>query len=163
MKFAEIINRLTGLSTPIFGISWKPPESERVVAKRVIAKLEDRRVLFNPSSVEVPEHCARSVIEIRHLLSDELGKLGNETHLAKSLRAMRAACHKFLDSVGKDEKIIRFGADRSHYASWEFIGAIGQLRGVFGVHLAQVAAQYGLDIDGELASIIPGPDGKDET
>lgn len=163
MKFAEIVNRLTGISTPIFGVSWTPAESERMVAKRVIARLEDRRVLFNPSSVEVPEHCAQSVIEIRHLLSDELGKLNNETHIAKSLRAMRAACHKFLDSVGANERIIRFGADRGHYASWEFIGAIGQLRGVFGVHLAQIAAQYGLDIEGELASIVPGQDKENET
>lgn len=162
MKFAEILKRLTGISTPIFGVSWNPAESERAVAKRVIAKLEDRRVLYNPSSVEVPEHCARSVIEIRHLLSDELGKVDNGTNIAKSLRAMRVACHKFLDSVGADERIIRFGADPGHFASWEFISAIGQLRGVFGVHLAQIAAQYGLDIEGELASIIPGQDKENE-
>lgn len=163
MKFSEILKRLTGISTPVFGVSWNPAESERAVAKRIIAKLEDRRVLYSPSTVEVPEYCAQSVIEIRHLLSEELGKLDNETNIAKSLRAMRAACRKFLDSVGTDERIIRFGADQGHFASWEFIGAVGQLRGVFGIHLAQIAAQYGLDIEGELASIIPGQDKENET
>ena len=28
------------------------------------------------------------------------------------------------------------------------IGALGEMRGVFGVHLARIAAQYGLDIEG---------------
>lgn len=158
MKFSEILKRLTGISTPVFGVSWNPSESERAVAKRVLAKLEDRRVLFNPSTVEVPEHCVQSVVEIRHILSEELGKLENETNIAKSLRAMRAACRKFLYSVGADERIIRFGAHPGHFASWEFIAAVGQLRGVFGIHIAQIAAQHGLGIEGELASIIPGQD-----
>lgn len=158
MKFSEILKRLTGISTPVFGVSWNPSESERAVAKRVLAKLEDRRVLFNPSTVEVPEHCVQSVVEIRHILSEELCKLENETNIAKSLRAMRAACRKFLDSVVADERVIRFGAHPGHFASWEFISAVGQLRGVFGIHVAQIAAQYGLDIEGELASIIPGQD-----
>ena len=91
------------------------------------------------------------------------GKLGNETNIGRSLRAMRAVCRKFLDTVGTDERILRFGADHGHFASWEFIGAVGQPRGVFGIHLAQIAAQYGLDIEGELASIIPGQDSENET
>jgi len=161
MKFNEILKRLTGISTPVFGVSWNPSESERAIAKRIVAELEDRRVLYNPSSLELPEHCAQPVIEIRHLLSTELGKLDNETNLAKSLRAMRAACHKFMDSVGANERIIRFGARRGDFASWQFNSAVGELRGVFGVHVAQIAAQYGLDIEGELASIIPGRDEKE--
>jgi hypothetical protein len=36
-----------------------------------------------------------------------------------------------------------------------FNGALGELCGVFGVHLAQLAAQYGLDIEDDLASILP--------
>lgn len=46
MKFQEIISRLAGFSTPIFGVQWNPSEPQRAVARRVIAFLEDRRVLF---------------------------------------------------------------------------------------------------------------------
>jgi hypothetical protein len=56
MKFQEIISRLTGFSTPIFGAQWNPPELQRVVARRVIAFLEDRRVLFVPSEMESPAY-----------------------------------------------------------------------------------------------------------
>jgi len=163
LKFAEIVKRITGFSTPIFGISWNPPESERVAAKRIISQLEDRRVLYKSSEMEVPEHCVTSIIDIRRMLSLELGSLEDKSALAKSIRAMRAACRKFLDSVQADDRIVRFGAHFGHFASWEFNGAVGELRGVFGVHLAQIAAQYGLDIEDDLAAILPVLDESTET
>jgi len=110
LKFKEIAKRLTGFSSPIFGVSWNPPESETSVAKRVIAELEDRRVLYNPSEMEVPHYCVQSVVEIRRMLSAELGAIDNDSALSKSLRAMRSACRKFLDTVGADERIVHYGA-----------------------------------------------------
>ena len=45
-----------------------------------------------------------------------------------------------------------------HYASWKFISTLGELRGVFGIHIAKIAVAYGIDIEKDLASIIPGED-----
>ncbi|ABD71260.1 hypothetical protein Rfer_3556 [Rhodoferax ferrireducens T118] len=158
MKFREVVSRVTGLSVPIFGAQWNPPEAECVVARRVLAFLEDRRVLFVPSEMEVPRHCVESVLRIREFLTAELGKLDAEKELPLSLRAMRAACRKFLATVETDDRhVIQFGAHQGHYASWIFNGAVGELRGVFGVHIARLAASHGLDIEGELASILPAP------
>jgi hypothetical protein len=33
MRFKDIIRRVTGISTPFFGISWNPEKTERDVAK----------------------------------------------------------------------------------------------------------------------------------
>ena len=63
MKFSEIANRLTGISTPFGGASWQPAELGIAGARRVIAFLEDRRVLYDPCEMEVPDHCVRSVIK----------------------------------------------------------------------------------------------------
>lgn len=156
MKFREIAARLTGFSTPIFGVSWNPTDSEVAVARRVVTYLEDRRVLYVPSEVELPDHCVHSVLDIRRFLTAELGNLASDGQLAKSLSAMRAACRKFLTTVQQDSgRIIRFGADRSHYASWVFIGALGELRGVVGLHVAAIAAAFGLDVEPELSTILP--------
>lgn len=157
MRFKEILARVTGLSSPVFGISWNPPEPEVKVARRVITFLEDRRVLYVPSEMEVPEHCVQSVLDIRNFLTNQLQSLETGTDFADTLRALRAACRKFLDTVGARPDILAFGSHRGHSASWEFNGALGELRGVVGVHLARLAVTHGLDIEGDLARILPAP------
>jgi hypothetical protein len=148
MKFKEIVARLTGISTPVFGVSWNPPEAECAVARRVLTFLEDRRVLYTPESMEVPEHCIRSVLEIRAMLTHELGQLTSADELADSPRALRAACRKFLDTIQPRQRDIeRYGFSQGHWASWMFLGALGEMRGVFGVHLAILAAKFGLSVE----------------
>jgi hypothetical protein len=106
--------------------------------------------------MEVPHHCVESILRIREFLTGELGKLDREQKLAQTLRAMRAACRKFLSTVQVDDhRIVQFGAEQGHYASWIFNGAVGELRGVFGVHIASLAASYGFDVEDSLASILP--------
>jgi hypothetical protein len=156
MKFKQILGRLTGISIPVFGVSWNPPEPEIEIAKRIIIYLEDRRVLFNPSSLEIPAHCVQSIIEIRHYLTDELSRLNPKSELAVILQALRAACRKFLNQTEKpNDEIIKFGVDKGHWASWHFLPALGELRGVFGMYLAMISTSYGLDIGDELATILP--------
>ena len=106
--------------------------------------------------MESPEYCVQSILRIREFLTHELGGLDADQPLAQSLRAMRAACRKCLTTLEADDRrIIQFGAHHNHYASWIFNGAIGELRGVFGIHIAALAASYGLDVEGDLASILP--------
>jgi len=156
MKFSEVTSRLTGISCPIFGLQWSPPESDVAVARRVIAFLEDRRVLFNPSELETPEHCVQSILEVRRFLTHELGYASLSDDFIASIRAMRAACRKFLDTVQADEaRIVTFAFSRGHYASWVFFSALGELRGAFGIHVARIAAQHGLGVEEPLSSILP--------
>ena len=156
MKFSEIANRLTGISTPLGGVSWQSSDLEVSAARRVIAFLEDRRVLYAPEEMEMAEHCIRSVLEIRHFLSDEIGKHDTGSGFAASLRAMRAACRKLLDRVGVDGREVALYANHhGHWASWTFYSALGEMRGTFGVHLAKIAAEFKLDIEDRLAEILP--------
>ncbi len=154
MKFKDVIKRLTGISSPIFGVSWNPGNTSFDVAKRVISFLEDRRVLYSPSEMEIPSHCVQSVLEIREFLTEQIPQ-STENSLTNSLKALRIACRKFINLVGSQKDIILFGNHRGHCASWEFNGAVGELRGVFGVHIAQIAAMYGLDIEDDLSKILP--------
>lgn len=164
MKFREALSRITGISVPVFGIQWNPPEAERAVAKRVLTFLEDRRVLYVPSEMEVPQHGVQSVLRIREFLTSELGRLTGDGQLAQSLRAMRAACRKFLDAVGpEDGPVVRHAFERNHYASWEFNQAMGEMRGVFGVYIAILAATHGIDVEPGLATIVPGADKDDSS
>jgi len=164
MRFKEILARLTGISLPSgFGLSWNPSKSDVSVAREIVAYLEDRRVLYAPNDMEIPEHCVESVLEIRRFLTAKITEAGEGSELGATLRAMRAACRKFLETVEADDRsIIRFGFHAGHHASWVFLGALGELRGVFGVHLARIAALHKLDVEDGLASIIPAKDSGDD-
>jgi hypothetical protein len=124
MRFKELLLRLTGLSTPVFGVSWAPPKAAIAVARKVLAFLEDRRVLYVPSEMETPDHCVRSVLDIRRFITETIGDLSPDDAIVPHLRAMRAACRKFLETVEADDRhIVAFGAHSGHWASWVFQGA----------------------------------------
>jgi len=163
MKFREILLRITGLNCPVFGVSWNPPEAARTIARRTIAFLEDRRVLFAPSEMEVPHHCVQSVLRIRDFLTIEIGTLESGNEIAAAMRGMRTASRKFLDTAGgaRGAEILRYGGHSGHWASWVFNSSLGEMRGVFGIQVAKLAAAYGLDVEDELAAILPGRDEDD--
>jgi hypothetical protein len=156
MTFNDIKERLTGISCPFFGISWNPPETDRNVAKRVIRFLEDKRVLYNPSDLEMPRHCVESVIRIREFLTNEMGQTKDDSNLFGYMKAMRIACRKFLDrTFSKDERFLGEARYNGNYSSWVFSSALGELRGTFGNMVAQISAAYGIDVEDDLAKIIP--------
>lgn len=144
MKGKDIKYRLTGLSIGSIGASWEKIKTERDKAQNVVTFLEDRRVLYGPFDLEVSNHCIQSVLEIREFLTTELQDLPARSKFAQHLRAMRASCRKFLDALSNKQS--------SHQ---EFLTVLGELRGVLGIHLATIAAQYELDVEDDLASIFP--------
>jgi hypothetical protein len=159
VKFSEIASRLTGISTPIGGVSWKDSEPEAAATRRIVAFLEDRRVLYSPEEMEDTSHCVHSAIEIRHFLTAEIGKLDGGSAFSESLRAMRAACRKFLNRVGADGREgTLYARHRGGWGSWTFYSALGEMRGTFGIHLARIAAQFKIDVEDKLASILPEKD-----
>jgi hypothetical protein len=41
------------------------------------------------------------------------------------------------------------------FHNWTFGSALGELRGTFGIHVANIAAAFKLDVEDRLASILP--------
>lgn len=163
MKFSEVASRLNGVSTPVFGLSWNPPRSDVTAAREVVAFLEDRRALYNPYEVEVPEQVIQSILGMRRYLTQSLSAGGLSADFVASLRTLRAACRKFLDRNGvrgEGETLqlppTAFGV--AHMHDIEFNQSLGELRGVVGVEVAKIATSNGLDVEEGLASILPAPD-----
>jgi uncharacterized protein DUF6650 len=130
-----------------------------VCLRRVIRFLEDRRVLYVPYDVEIAGYCTQSILCIREMLTGELTKL-NATNgqVYASLQAMRAACRRFLDRTqdrGEGPRHSRHWHGPYDLESQTFFTALGELRATFGVHLAILAVQHGVDIEGDLARILP--------
>jgi hypothetical protein len=156
MKFSEIANRLTGISTPLGGVSWQSSDLEVSAARRVIAFLKDRRVLYAPEEMEVAAHCVDSVLEIRRCLSGELGKLDGKSEFAASLRAMRAACRKFLDRVGIDgREVVLYANHHGHWQAGPSIALWARCEEHSASIWRRLRPEFKLDIEDQLASILP--------
>jgi hypothetical protein len=153
-QFKKVAESLTGFSTPVFGISWNPTESDRDIVRKLITFLEDRRALYNPYDIEMPEYVARSIIEIRKELTDTINIIDDNADITPHLRAMRAACRKYLDGMGGQSR------QRYSYRDFDVFSSLGELRATMGIHIAQLVVKYGVDVEEELASIFPVEDEK---
>jgi hypothetical protein len=166
MKYKELAYKITGFSCPIFGVSWDPPKPEIKTARRIITFLEDRRVLYNPYELEMPDHCYESVIEIRKFLTEQLYETDRESELGKIIRGMRAACRKFLDSTQKSPYRKKFKGSIEQNLSMgmtmEFYSGIGEYRGTMGILIGKLLVMFGLDCESELSKIIPIEEDFDE-
>jgi len=127
-----------------------------------LTALEDRRVLFVPYHLEVISQVACSVLQMREMLTKALQALPETSRAAGSIRAMRTACRRFLKEPMPDFRNLIRWHDARHAGdedgSPSFFVALGELRATFGTHVAALAYQYGLDIESELASILPSED-----
>jgi hypothetical protein len=85
------------------------------------------------------------VLTIRDVLSAEIADMDMGDGLYENLKGMRSACRRFLKSA------------QFEHGNSAFI-ALGELRATLGIHLACIAARYGLDIDDGLASMLPPPE-----
>jgi hypothetical protein len=145
VKFKEIASRITGVSIPVFGVSWNPPELDRKIVRDTFIFLEDRRALYNDFAHELDLEVTQSVLEIRSELTSALKRLSDKSEAAPCIKSMRAACRDYLDNA----------RPRSYSGSFSFMAELGKLRAMIGVQVAYLAVKFGIDIDGELVRVIP--------
>jgi hypothetical protein len=156
----EAKRRLIGLTLPtVLGTgggaaTWTIEQGDKARARSVLQDLEDRRVLYDPYDVELPDACIMSVREIRGYLRMVVGQC-NSSALRDPLRAIQAACRQFLtdaEAIG--------GADRIHVVgggseSWLFNQALGSLRARVGTSIAVIVGTFDINVDEHLARIMP--------
>lgn len=154
VAFKSIASSVTGFSTPIFGISWNPPKDQRKLVRELVTFLEDRRALTYSHMREDFHHVTESILRIRDEVTKTLQQSPENPVLTDPLRAMRAACRRYLDKVdpNKPQLVDHFGGTLG------FAASLGELRGVFGLHLSRLCVAFGVNVEPELASIFPAAD-----
>src|SRR4051812_47731175 len=130
-KFSEIASHIHGISLPIFGVSWQPPEPERAIIRSLLIFLEDRRALYNPFAFEMEHEVANSVLEIRKTLTDTLQHLQEPSSANSNISAMRSACREYLDDSRNEAGM--------GWRNSGFLINLGRLRTIFGYHIGQLA------------------------
>jgi hypothetical protein len=154
---AATARRSTGIGTPFGGLQWADPgPAEHEAVRGFLVFLEDRRVLCNPYDLEVPSQVHHPLHEIRHECTDVLRRLGAKSFAAVPIRAIREACRRFHDDENMDFRFF----DRPDHRSIGvgFFAALGVLRATVGQQVALLAGHYDIDIEGDLAAVLPHRD-----
>ena len=138
--------RITGVGP--WSAQWEYLETNRDVARRVLADLEDRRVLFYSHGREDPEYCRRSADEIRQLMKGELSSVEQGDDMDRALRAIRNAAREFIDQAGAHSQ--RFQGDMG--AFWK---ALEDMRIAMAPYIRGMATAYGVLIDHVLDENLP--------
>jgi Family of unknown function (DUF6650) len=145
--------RLTGVGGFGFSVNWERFPGDREVALQVITFLEDRRVLFGKRHMEDEMYCVGSANQIRHFLTSQLSQAKAGKSLATSIRAIRAAMREFVDAAGPGARNFRYKRDGA--MTDEFSLALGELRSFVGLQVALIAHHYDIEVEDELAQILP--------
>ena len=157
---AETVRRITGISAPFGGITWADPgPSDAQLVRELIIFLEDRRVLYNAHDLEVVSQVERSIHQIREQCTKTLQALPPKAFAVIPIRSIREASRRFHDDQQEEFRFFHFdGARRSREGTPGFFVALGGLRAIVGMQVAQLAAHYDIDIEGDLAAILPNLD-----
>lgn len=154
---AETARRITGVSGPLGGVQWADPgPSDRDKVRGVLLELEDRRVLYNPDWLEVRYQVDTSVDEIRDICTAALKTFGANDFATSALRNIRAACRRYLDDTTIEFRHADMG-HRGDLSAGAFL-ALGAFRATVGQEVVRLLAHYDLEVEGDLASILPRPD-----
>jgi hypothetical protein len=154
--------RIAGGSASILGVgagvSLAGETTDRDIAQALVTFLEDRRVLFNLEYLEIEDQANSSILQIRKELTESLQQLDPKGPAVAPLRAMRAACRKFLDTP---RLVLRhFSRSSRHHDNMEpgFFVALGELRAVFSAELKRLDDLFKLDIEDHLRAEFPAAD-----
>jgi hypothetical protein len=129
----------------------------------VITALEDRRALYSTAVYEEPGHVVQSVLQMRQELTGGLKRISDGSPAKEAFRIMRGACRDFLENpVVANTDLDRMLTHSGYGHQEEFLIRLGQLRAIFGQKIAEIGYLYGIDIEGQLAAILPPDAGSDQ-
>ena len=157
MKLQSIFKRITGFSSPLFGLSWNVKESEEQQARRIISFLEDKRILYVPIEWDKrnPKKSVRSVLNVRDFITKEIGKQESSDFLVDALREIRLACRDFLIIIDTYKpKILVASHPSAHSGAFKFEKALLLLRAAISVQIFNICDKYGIQHSGELESMV---------
>lgn len=149
--------RATGGSSFGFGAQWEHRDDDGEIARRVLNLLGDKRMLWKDFSLEIEEHCLSSADHARKELGKHLDNPEVGGDMSRRLQLLQRLFRDFMDEVGPgggewDRHYRPMGTDPLSMS-------LDRLRGLIGVQIRELAAEFDLDVPMELATIVPDQTG----
>lgn len=157
MMLSVVRFRITGVSALWGGTQWERKDDDKEIARRVLNLLADRGMLWKDYSIEIEEECVSSADHVRKELGRHLDNPEISPELAGRVKLLQRLFRDFMGEVGTHGT----GWDREYrpIGTDPLSMALGRLRGLVGVQVGELAAEYHLDVSDELATIVPDQEG----
>jgi hypothetical protein len=146
----RIVRSLSGISFPFFGLSWIPFTREVDNARKLLIFLEDQRLLLhNPEDYLIKlndplKYLQSTLNEMISGLRSRLEEADQFSPLAEIISAMRSACIECSQRLDTNKTV------------QQNMGAINNLRTIFGLWISIMCARYELVItENQLTAILP--------
>jgi hypothetical protein len=162
MKFSEILSRLNGISTPPSAVCLGP-RPIRTSRWHDGCSFSWKIVVSCTSHMRSRIHVT---VLLRSLRSGAFCQISWPLEVSvRTSAVLFARCARHAgDSSARPAAV---GPRRAEWGfddvwrgppSWEFNQALGAMRGVFGLHIAQIAVRYRIDVSDPLDQILPAMD-----
>jgi len=144
--------KLTGVSTPVGGVSWNADDPERDAVRALIVYLEERTTLYADERPKL-SNALKSLSDTRTKLTETISAVPEKSPAVKPLRRMRQAITNFLQNAHEA------GADADDPDLESHAEELAELRGALGSNLADIVQIYKFeDVESCLAGLFRRPD-----
>jgi len=135
----------------------KLTDADNEELSRLMLKLADYRVLYEPYEAELPDHCESAVERLRQELGDRAQRLDVKSGLGLFLVALQRPCREFLTRLQAAHRT--WSPENRHGMGYDivFYQALGEFRGRFGLYLQALLAQNPVPIPDELVPLVAPP------
>lgn len=137
-------HELNGISFPFGGVSWDNNTTAKDRFRYLFLFLESKRILTNPSYMELKQECIESALEIKHTLVDVTKDAEFSEKDFDIVRSLIVACNTYLDTVRSDTIPHLIYKDGDRWADTMFDGAMKKFRNSFKSGIKQIEDAYGL-------------------
>ena|SRR3989442_1382658 len=142
LSITEFLRRLSGISTPIFGISWTPPSEERQLVNGLLQQLGDRRLIRKYHGGFEYRAVIVSLEKMRSDATQALSQLSPEAACRPTIENLRTALHLFQTLVESERPAGRDEASPTDAT----LKALGVFQDTVGSQLRSLARAYSIPL-----------------
>jgi len=158
LLISDFFKRLSGISTPIGGISWEPSQDERQIVYRLVQKLGDRRLIHDFHHRFEYYAVIKSLEKMRDSITDALGTLSPESKSIKLIENIRKVLHLFQTLIESEYSVeTNILRDKSFepVPTHNTLEALFAMQKVIGTHLLLISQIYKFELDETLKHKFP--------
>lgn len=143
---------LNGISVPFGGISWSKTNSAKEMFSYLLLFLESKRILVNPTEMEIKEWCVKSVLEIKNTLVSITKDIKLKNDEISIITSLIDSCNEYLDIVSPMNLngIIYKNGDK--WVDLNFDSAMKKFRASFKAQINIIEEKYKIKFNKDIPS-----------